>query len=149
MCIILIFFPFSISLLTIWAIPSLEYVLSIQPLRFSSRQWNAILLFVGVKFSFMNILRCNFFRPIDLLSKFFKPFLLTKTFLPVFYQQIVRLSFLRSFLIFLFAGMLPYLYLMHLHQSYLKFELLSPQGSDPQHYLESQWFQGYSSTILL
>ena len=50
MCIILIFFPFSIPLLTICIIPSLEYVLSIRPLRFSSRQWNDILLFVGIKF---------------------------------------------------------------------------------------------------
>ena len=66
MCIILIFFSFSISLLTICAIPSLEYILSIRPLHVSSRQWNAILLIVGVKFSFMNI-PCDFSRPIDVL----------------------------------------------------------------------------------
>ena len=58
---------------------SLEYVLSIQPLRFSPRQWNTILLFVGVKFSFMNI-PCDLPRPIDVLSMFFKPFLLTRAF---------------------------------------------------------------------
>ena len=79
MCTILIFFPFSITLLKICTIPSLEFVLSIRPLCFSSRKWNAILLFVGVKFSFMNI-PCDFSRPIDVLSMFFKPFLLTRAF---------------------------------------------------------------------
>ena len=90
MCIILIFSSFSISLLKTCTIPSIEYVLSIWPLRFSSCQWNA------VKFSFMNIL-CNSSRPIDVLSIFFKPFLLPRAFLRVFYLQIVRLSFMRSF----------------------------------------------------
>ena len=122
MCIILIFFPFSISLLKIWTIPSLECVLSIRPLRFSSRHWGAILLFVGVKLPFRNIL-CNFCRPIDDLSIFFKPFLTTKVFLHVFYYQIVRLSFLSSFLIFLCDGKLQYLELIHLHQPYFKYFL--------------------------
>ena len=42
-----LFFPISISVQTICAIPSPEYVLSIRPLSSSSRQWNAILLFIG------------------------------------------------------------------------------------------------------
>ena len=83
MCIILFFFPFSISLLTICTIHSLEYVLSIPPLRFSSQQWNAILLFIGVKFSFINILS-DFSRPTDVLSKFFKSFLPTRAFFACF-----------------------------------------------------------------
>ena len=83
MCITLTFFPFLIFLLVICTIPSLENVLSIRPIRFNSRQWNAIFLLFGVKFSFMNI-PCNFSRPIDVLSMFFRPFLLTRTFFACF-----------------------------------------------------------------
>ena len=134
MWIILILFPFSISLLTICTIPPLEYVLPTRPLRFNSRQWNAILLFVGVKFLFMNI-RWDFSRPIDVLSMFFKLFLLTRAFFCVF--SINKSYDCRFWGVFWFS-------LIHLHQSYLKSQLLSPQSSDYQHHLESQWFQGFS-----
>ena len=83
MCITLSFFPFSIFLLVICTIPSLENVLSIRPLRFNSLQWNAIFLLFGVKFSFMNI-TCDFSKPIDVLSMFFRPFLLTRAFFACF-----------------------------------------------------------------
>ena len=144
MGIILISFSISIFLLTICIIPFLEYFLSIRPLNFSFWKWNAILLFVGVKLSFINIL-CNFAKPIDVLLIFLNLFYWQRAFLRVFYQQIVRLLFLRRFLTSLFDCKVRYLYLIHLFKSCLKFQLLSPQLlPDLQHYLEFQWSQGYS-----
>ena len=137
MCIILIFSLFSTSLLKTCTIPSIEYVLSIWPLRFSSRQWNA------VKFSFMNIL-CNSSRPIDVLSIFFKPFLLPRAFLRVFYLQIVRLSFMRSFFDFPIRWQASISWLDSFTSILSKISIIFSQGSDPQRHLESLWFEGYS-----
>ena len=110
MCITLTFFPFSIFLLVICTIPSLENVLSIQPLRFNSLQWNAIFLLFGVKFSFMNI-PCDFSRPIDVLSMFFRPFLLTKAFFACFLLTNRTIVVFEEFFDFLIRWKLQHLYL--------------------------------------
>ena len=74
----------------------------------------------------------------------FQTFYINKGFFVCFLLKNRTSRFWEVFFIFLFDGKLQYLYLIHLHQSYLKFQLLSPQASDPQHHLESQWLQGYS-----
>ena len=61
----------------IYTISFLVYVYSIWPSRFNFLQWNANLLFVGVKFSLINIL-FEFVRPIEERSMFFNFFLLRK-----------------------------------------------------------------------
>ena len=116
-----LFFPISISAQTICAIPSPEYVLSIRPLRSSSRQWNTILLFIGDQI-FIDQYTEQFLQSYCCSIDFSQIFHIDNGFFYTFYSQIVRLSFLRSFLIYLFDGKLQYLlYLIHLHQSQLNF----------------------------
>ena len=73
----------------------------------------------------------------------FQTFSVDKGFFPCFLLTNRTIVVFEEFLIFLFDDKLQYLYLIHLHQSYLKLQLLSPQVCDHQHHQESQWFQGY------